>query len=105
MAAGHIVNGVCVDVAASTDAYYSQLPPVASAGSPVYQTQATKDVSTWYLNTTQDGLPFSSFELVPPVFASCDTTETFFDGLVLGWGVAGAMVAAYAVHLLRRGIL
>jgi len=30
--------------------------------------------------------------------------DQFTDGLTLGWGVVAAMVAAYAIHLLRRGL-
>lgn len=103
MAAGHIVNGSCVDVAASSDQFFSQLQPIAAAGSPSYLTYASKDAGVWYLNTLQDGQPFTSYALAAPGFASCDTTETFYDGMALGWGVVGAMVAAYAVHMLRRG--
>jgi len=29
---------------------------------------------------------------------------SFSDGVILGWGVVAAMVAAYAVHLLRRSL-
>lgn len=103
MAAGHIVNGSCVDVAASADAYFSQLQPSAAAGSPSYFTYASNDAGVWYLNTLQDGQPFTSFALTAPGFASCDTTETFFDGMALGWGVVAAMAAAWAIHTLRRG--
>jgi len=31
-----------------------------------------------------------------------DPVESFFDGHILGWGVALAMAAAWGVHILRR---
>lgn len=36
--------------------------------------------------------------------AGVDPVTGFTDGAVLGWGVAAAMVAAWAVHSLRRAL-
>jgi len=35
---------------------------------------------------------------------SDDPVQQFTDGAILGWGIAAAMVAAWAVTVLRRGI-
>lgn len=51
---------------------------------------------TLTLNTTTN-LPALSFP-------TCDTTSNFSDGAVLGWGVAAAMVAAYAVKFIAQGL-
>lgn len=37
-----------------------------------------------------------------PTFSSCDESTTFADGVVLGWGVALAMILAWGVTYLRR---
>lgn len=104
MAAGHIVGAACVDVAASTDAYFSTITPVTTPGDVTYFSQASKDAGVWYLKTYADGSIVTTSPLIAPAFASCDTTANFFDGLALGWAVVAAMVAAYAVHLLRRAL-
>lgn len=104
MSAGHIVAGQCVDVAASSDAYFSTLQPVASATNPAYFTVASKNLNDWYLLTYSGPDLVSSTLLASPIFASCDTTEQFMDGLAVGWGIVAAMVAAWAIHVLRRGL-
>lgn len=105
MASGHIVNGSCVDVAVSLDAYYSAGVPAITAGAPAYLTQFEKDTSGWNLVTYADGVLYSSVSAVPPSFVSCDTTSAFFDGLELGWMVVAAMVAAWAVMALRGALI
>lgn len=105
MAAGYIVAGQCVEASAAVDLFFSSAAPGIVSGSPSYYSQFSKDVSGWSLETYSGGSLVSSAAVVPPSFASCDTTAPFFDGLTLGWGVAAVMVAGYAVHLLRRGLM
>lgn len=104
MAAGVIAAGQCVDASAAVDLYYSSVGPSVLAGSPSFITQLEKTVSGWYAVTYSGGAVVNTSALVDPVFAVCDTTASFFDGLALGWMVAGIMVAAYGVHLIRRGL-
>lgn len=104
MAAGVIAAGRCVDASAAVDLYYSSAGPSVSAGSPEFITQLERTVSGWFAVTYSGGSVVNTSAMQAPSFAACDTTETFFDGMALGWGVAAIMVAAYAVHLLRRGL-
>lgn len=104
MAAGHIVSSQCVDVAASADHYFSQLLPSVSPGTSTFQTQAEKLSGSWYLTTYQDGAAISQTLLTVPAFSSCDTTEKFYDGMAIGWGVAAAIIAAWAIKNLRRSL-
>jgi hypothetical protein len=110
MAAGHIVNGQCVDVAASADMYFSHFVPVAmqvlnSQGEfDVLQLSMTKDAGQWFYLQFQNEFLIGSFPSAVPAFATCDTTTEFFDGMSIGWAVVAAMVAAYAVNFLRRAL-
>jgi hypothetical protein len=98
MSAGHIVAGQCVDVAASTDAYYGNALPTQSAGNPAFISTFTKSATGWMHETYQGGTLISSVAAPVPTFSTCDTTEGFFDGMTLGWGVAAVMVAVYVIR-------
>ena len=98
MAAGYIVSGQCVDVAASIDAYYSNTHPVQTAGNPAYISTFSKTSSGWVQNTYENGTLIASVAAPTPTFSDCDTTQTFFDGMQLGWAVAGAMVLVYVIR-------
>lgn len=79
---------------------------------------ATRDVSgAWSLNyktcTTGTASPTCSpYSVAAPtnVVGSCtltpsaDPVQEFTDGNLLGWGVVAAMVAAWGITVLRRGI-
>lgn len=104
MAAGHIINGQCVDVAVSTDLFWSNFEATAQSGSNLYITVASKTSGIWQLETYLNGSLYSTVAAPVPSFASCDTTEQFFDGMAIGWLVVGAMVAAFSIHLLRRAL-
>lgn len=117
MAAGHYVNGVCTDTALSTDSYYSQIMPIfstAGGGTEIYKVFANANGS-WTLDEytiSSTGAVTLNFKspLPIPSLASCtydpstSNTERFMDGNALGWGVALAMVAAWAIHAMRRGL-
>lgn len=104
MAAGVIVAGQCVEASAGVDLYYSSGAPSVSAGTPEFITQLEKITGSWFAVTYSGGSVVNTSALTAPGFSSCDTTAPFFDGLQLGWLVVACMVAAYAVHLLRRGL-
>jgi hypothetical protein len=80
MEPGHIIKGQCVDVAVSTDLFWSNFEATAQSGSNLYTTVAAPT----------------------PSFASCDTTEQFFDGMQLGWLVATVMVTVFVIRRLYR---
>ena len=104
MAAGVVAAGRCVDASAAVDLYYSSAGPSVSAGSPEFVTQLERTVSGWFAVTYSGGSVVNTATMQAPAFAACDTTESFHDGMTLGWGVGAIMIAAYAIHLLRRGM-
>lgn len=117
MAAGFSVGAVCyATTAQAVDAYYSTLNPVsASISSTVtLYVDYSKTSGAWRKNTYQinsggDYTLKTSTAVPSTVYGDCTTintpSENFTDGLLLGWGVAAAMVAAYAIHLLRRALI
>lgn len=114
MAAGHFVNGVCVDVALSTDIYYSQLMPVfttGSSGAEIYKVFASVN-GVWTLdeytigNTGSVTLNFKS-PLPTPSLASCVYTPAMsdpafdYDVLANMWAFGISIVVA--LFVLGRG--
>lgn len=66
---------------------------------------STLDVSTSGVVSCFDGSNYSAVTSVLPVSlqpTAIDPTSGFTDGMTLGWGVAAAMAAAWAIHTLRR---
>lgn len=117
MAAGHYVNGICVDTAVSTHVFFSQNLPTTihfSNTTQIYKLFAYAN-GVWSLeeyNIASTGALTLNFRatLPTPALAPCTydpsttNTERFMDGNALGWGVALAMVAAWAIHAMRRGL-
>lgn len=102
MEPGHIIKGQCVDVAVSTDLFWSNFEATAQSGSNLYITVASKTSGTWQLETYLNGSLYSTVAAPVPSFASCDTTEQFFDGMQLGWLVATVMVTVFVIRRLYR---
>lgn len=111
MPAGHIVKGQCVDVAASADLYFSSLSPSAnilpngSGGTDSYTGAFSKMGTSWYFMASKNGTITGSTFMSAPSFATCDTTASFYDGLVIGWAVLAVMAAAWGITVLRRGLV
>lgn len=66
------------------------------------------DVSATGVVQCFDGSTYSAVSAVVPVSiqpANFDPEESFSDGMSLGWGVAAAMVSAWAVVHLRRALM
>lgn len=107
MAAGFLVDGQCLDASSAPSFMASRVPPVSVPGSTIYtstmEVVSGALVSRTYQTTTSGTTLYASVD-VSNILQSCDTTETFFDGLTLGWGVVLAMALAYAVHIMRRGL-
>lgn len=120
MATGYFSAGHCWPTTAEAlDAHYLSKPPSLSSatnGSGVY-TEAIlhtyKTSGLWfYQRVSCNGSTCSTntYSAWTPTFPSCtisavdDPVESFADGNVLGWGVVAAMVAAWAIVQLRRGL-
>jgi len=39
-----------------------------------------------------------------PLFPACDPAASYQDGIVIGWGIASAIILATSMMLVRRGI-
>lgn len=98
MASGHIVNNQCVDVAFSTDAFYSLVPAHANPNTQTFTSIMNKTNTGWVQDIYQNGNLFKTFALPTPTFPTCDTTAGFYDGLELGWAVAAAMIIVYVIR-------
>lgn len=63
------------------------------------------DVSSSGVVACFDGSTYSAVVSVQPVSiqpVGTDPATGFTDGMTLGWGVAAAMAAAWAIHAMRR---
>lgn len=66
---------------------------------------ASLDVSSSGAVTCYDGSTYTAVIAVQPVSiqpVGTDPETGFTDGMTLGWGVAAAMAAAWAIHAMRR---
>lgn len=104
MAAGKIVQGLCVDSSAALDMALSYAVPVHSAGSPSYTSYLYNNSGLLTKATYQDGVLVLTENLGTLPMPDCDTTQSFFDGAQLGWGIVAAMVAAWLFLQLRRAL-
>jgi hypothetical protein len=109
MANGALVGATCYDTQEhALDAYYSHSSPGQAPGASSYLSTFEKVSGAWHLRTyaSQNSQLGMVSDAVAPVvaFPVCDTFESFKDGQVLGWGVVLAMVAAWCVANLRKGL-
>jgi len=105
---GFLFSGKCYATAAdATDAFYGGQGPTIGAGSPAYVSQPFKEGAVWKIyNYTSGagGLTFVGGGTAPtPSFAGCDPAADFLDGVVIGWGIAAAMVVAACIKMMQRG--
>lgn len=123
MATGFAIANQCYETKqAADDAYYSAQPiivfssPTDQQVAIIYQPTKTGFGGAW-VNTFQVAdvvgpgyYSQGSTDIIDRTYPTCDftspqtDTERFLDGNVLGWGVALAMVAAWAIHTMRRGL-
>lgn len=100
MASGELVQGQCIPSTSKVDVVLSHLLPGAS--------QQGADSYTWWFYkanptdigkmTFKNGLFFQNMSFSVAQYPACDTTETFTDGMALGWAVAAAMVVVYVIR-------
>lgn len=110
MTTGFLALGQCwATVGEATDAYFSAFPLATSSASSPITTWFEKVAGVWrvtsYYFSTNQSLPgYFRYSVVAPLptLPTCEYDAPFFDGMALGWGVAGAMFAAWAVRLVRE---
>jgi len=117
MALGYSVRGQCFATAQEAlDAFYTNTPPFMSpltGTTSFYKFHYQLTGTTWQLRSetiTVLGDKVINFTVTAPtnIYGSCtlpaDAASNFADGMTLGWGVAAAMVFAWAIWVLRRGL-
>lgn len=115
MAAGFSVGGLCFSTEVEAlDAHYSALEPVAVSVSNtqtlIHAYTKANDVwsiTTYSVNPASGAVSnLSSVSAPANVVGACTTfnnpTENFTDGMTLGWAVAAAMIAAYAIRRIYK---
>lgn len=107
---GSRVGDRCFDtVSEASDQFFSSQAVGHSAGVTSYLSWFEKVGGVWYLkreSVASNGAVTSlgSSGATVPVFPACSVTDQFFDGMTIGWAVAGAMLLAYGVKLLARAV-
>lgn len=110
MAAGYLHGAKCyASTSDAANAYFGSHVPQVVSGTPSYATEFSNVGGVWKTNGYSINgsgvwtLRFSSNAVVP-AFPACDTTEQFFDGMAIGWAIAGAMALAWGVRQIRTQI-
>lgn len=93
----------------AADAFFSGKDPSYTAGATSYLSWFEKAGSTWQIKrqSIDSGGVVTTLTVsnaTVPTFASCDVFDNFSDGMLVGWGVAAAMLAAYGVKFIAKGL-
>jgi len=110
VAAGFLHQGVCYSTMSdATAAHWSQNPAFITAGSTSYIADVVWSGTAWvvkkYTLSSAGALTLNSTTNAPALtFPTCDTFDTFKDGMTLGWGVALAMICAWAITNLKKSL-
>ena len=114
MSTGFLVGGVCYETASvANDAYFSSQPVLSrfDAALNYYISTEYKFVSgVWNRVSTAYGtgwsIPYGALVAVPPVFPPCYApSESFADGVNIGWAVAGVLILVVFVYMTRSAMV
>lgn len=89
------------------DAYYSAKLPEVTAGSTSYVAEFVKVSGVWKVQRktiATNGTVTNQTDANAPVitFPTCNEAGNFQDGMTVGWGIVGAMIAAWSIAMIRR---
>jgi len=107
---GALVGDRCFSTNAdAADYFFSKKDPSFTAGATSYVSWFEKVGTVWQIErqsiaSTGVITNLTSSTATVPTFPSCNVMDNFTDGLVLGWGVAAAMIAVYAVKFIAKGL-
>ena len=109
--AGALLGNTCLPSATdAADAYLSAQPvSFGNSGTTQIMTLYNKSGTTWRTQTytkttTATAWTLSSTTNLPALtFVTCNQSQPFTDGMVVGWGVAAAMIAVAALMHMRKG--
>ena len=108
MASGALFAGRCyLSTPDAVDAYFLSMPPQVISGATSYATSFQKFGSAWYsvgFSINASGVWTQRYSTISPSpsFPTCDPSASFKDGMVIGWGVATALVIAASIRFLQR---
>jgi hypothetical protein len=93
------------DNTAAADAYFSAAAPALTSGSTSYLSYFENSGGTWLLirkSIAENGNISNLSNVAAPIpsFPECNPAEQYLDGITLGWGIAAATIAAYAIKFL-----
>ena len=107
---GYLFKSQCFEtLAEATAAHWSEKPADFTPGATSYLTDVIWSGTAWQIkkytlssagvltNNTTTNLPVLAFP-------TCNSTDAYFDGMTLGWGVAAAMVAAFSIKFIARAL-
>lgn len=105
---GFLSHGVCFETAQeASDNYYSLFVPITwvdpltGTNTKYYAPQLDGFHFVW----TQNGAVFSNTLAPTKILTSClSPSESFQDGITLGWYVVAAMISVLSVVLIRKAI-
>lgn len=104
-----LVGNVCYPtVSSATDAFFSSLPvSIITSSASTFRLLHLKVGSQWkqnkvVYNSTGLETQIYTVDITAPTFPPCDPTQSYFDGMQIGWGIVAAMIAVYAVILIRK---
>lgn len=110
MAAGFLHGAKCyASTSDATSAYFGSFVPQVVPGATSYAVEFSNVGGVWKTNgytINASGvwsLRYSS-NAIAPAFPACDTTEQFFDGMVIGWAIAASMALAWGARQIRAQI-
>jgi len=106
-----LVNNVCYPtVNAATDAFFSLMPiSIVTSSASTFRLIHIKVDDQWKQNKVvynSSGLQTQIYtvNITAPTFPSCDSTQSYFDGMQIGWGVIAAMASVAAVIFIRKAL-
>ena len=106
---GYFSHGKCwPDQATATAAHWSNGSGLfITPGTTSYMSNIVNEGGVWsiirYSIASNGGSTKLGYTALPPqTFPYCDTTEQFFDGMAIGWGIALTMVLAWGFKMIRQ---
>lgn len=93
----------------AADFWFSGKDPSYTAGETSYVSWFERVGTVWQIkrqsiSSTGAITNLASANATVPTFSACDVSEQFMDGFTIGWAIAGAMVAAYAVKFIAKAL-
>lgn len=110
MAAGFLYKSQCfATLSDATAARWSDVQAQMTPGTTSYITDIQWSGTAWqmkrYTLSSTGALTLNTSTNMPVLaFPVCQTDQNFDDGMLMGWGVAAAMVAAFAIKFIARGL-